>query len=90
MAQVSQAIEGFKDYAASNPQLQSSQAFTNLQYELAGTENRIAVERMRYNQTVGAYNQNVQMFPNSLIAGISGLKTKPFFKAETAETPKIN
>ena len=46
--QVSQAINQFQNYAANNPQLQSSQTYTNLQYELAGTENRIAVERMRF------------------------------------------
>ena len=81
-AEVSQAIERFRSYAAKNPQLQSSQAFINLQYEIAGTENRIAVERMRYNQTVQNYNQKVNQFPNVLLAPIFGFKTKQFFPAK--------
>ncbi len=88
--QVSQAINQFQNYAANNPQLQSSQAYTNLQYELAGTENRIAVERMRYNQAIQAYNQKVIVFPNSVVAKILGFESKPLFKAEIKEVPRIN
>lgn len=47
IAKINQAIQRFQDYAVTHPQLQSSQLFVNLQYELAGTENRLAVERMR-------------------------------------------
>ncbi len=90
IAEVSQAIERLRIYAAANPQVQSSEVFTNLQYELAGTENRIAVERMRYDQAVQDYNQTVQSFPNSLIAQPLGFKTKPFFQAGTKDSPKIN
>ncbi|MDJ0798106.1 MAG: LemA family protein [Calothrix sp. MO_167.B12] len=87
--QVNQAIERFRDYAAINPQLQSSQVFINLQYELAGTENRIAVERMRYNRSVQVYNQKIQTFPNSLFAKTFGLEKKPFFQATKTEVPKF-
>jgi LemA protein len=83
-AEVSQAIERFRDYAAKNPELQSSQAFINLQYEIAGTENRIAVERMRYNQAVQNYNQQVKQFPNVILAPIFGFKTQPFYPAKTS------
>lgn len=65
----------------------SSRAYTNLQYEIAGTENRIATERKRYNEAVQAYNQKVKAFPNSLIAGISGFKTQDFFQSESSQSP---
>jgi LemA protein len=71
-AEVSEAIERFNDYVTRNPQMRSSQAFINLQYELTGTENRIAVERMRYNQAVQDYNHKIQLFPNSLLARVFG------------------
>jgi LemA protein len=60
LALVDRAINNFQNYAATDPNLQSSQLFINLQYEIAGTENRIAVERMRYNQTANVYNQQLQ------------------------------
>lgn len=72
IANVNDAIARFRDYAATNPQLQSSQLFINLQYEIAGTENRIAVERMRYNKAVQGYNQLIQQFPNSVLAPVFG------------------
>ncbi len=54
------------------PELKSDQNFIRLQDELAGTENRIAVERRRYNQSVQDYNTYIQLFPNNLVAGMSG------------------
>ncbi|PMB53921.1 hypothetical protein CEN39_01830 [Fischerella thermalis CCMEE 5201] len=87
--QINQAIDRFRDYAATNPQLQSSQLFTNLQYELTGTENRLAVERMRYNQAVQAYNQKVQSFPNSLVANTFGFEKQEFFQATNTDVPKV-
>ncbi len=70
------------------PQLRSSENFLRLQDELAGTENRIAVERMRYHDSVRAYNVKVQTFPSLVIAGFMGLKPKPYFEAvKGAETP---
>lgn len=80
-AQVNSAIASFQSYFAANPQLQSSQLFVNLQYEIAGTENRIATERRRYNQAVQAYNQKVRSFPNSLVAKMGSMKPKEFFQA---------
>jgi LemA protein len=87
--QVNQAIDRFRDYASVNSQLQSSQLFTNLQYELTGTENRLAVERMRYNQAVQAYNQKIQSFPNFLVSNTLGFEKKEFFQATNTGIPKI-
>jgi LemA protein len=70
------------------PQLKSDQNFIRLQDELAGTENRIATERMRYNQAVRIYNQTIRRFPTNFIAGIFGFGRAEFFEApEAAATP---
>lgn len=90
IADINVAINRFNQSLGTTPQLQSSQAYQNLSYELAGTENRIAVERMRYNQAVQAYNQKVGAFPNSLIAGLTGFSSKPFFAAENHDVPRID
>lgn len=81
IGKVDHAIEQFQDYAAGQPELQSNQVFINLQYEIAGTENRLAVERMRYNQAVQDYNKTIQVFPNSVLARVLNFQNKPFFKA---------
>src|SRR5271156_4146618 len=54
------------------PNLKSNENFLRLQDELAGTENRIAISRRRYNEAVQAYNTNIATFPNSLVASLSG------------------
>ena len=75
------------------PQLKSNENFLRLQDELAGTENRIAQERRSYNNTVQDYNTYIQLFPNSIIADMSGFtKNDAYFKAdEGARTaPKVN
>ena len=65
------------------PDLKADQTFLKLQDELAGTENRIAVERMRYNEAVRDYNVTVRMFPGNMIAGMFGYKpATEYFKAE--------
>ncbi len=89
IVEVDRAIGLFRDYAATNPQLQSSQLFVNLQYELAGTENRLAVERMRYNRTVQDYNQKIQGFPNFLIAKALGFEKQSFFQATSTDVPQF-
>jgi LemA protein len=75
------------------PELKATQNFRDLQAQLEGTENRIAVERMRYNEAAQAFNTKRQSFPTVLIAGFFGdrFKEKPYFKAqEGAETaPKV-
>jgi LemA protein len=75
------------------PQLKSNENFLRLQDELAGTENRIAQERRNYNNSVQDYNTYIQLFPNSIIAGLSGFaRNDAYFKAdEGARTaPKVN
>ena len=74
------------------PDLKANQNFVRLQDELAGTENRIAVERKRFNQTVQGYNQNIRLFPTSVLAGMFGFQQRPYFEASTEaqEAPKID
>ncbi len=75
------------------PQLKSNENFLRLQDELAGTENRIAVERKRYNDTLQDYNTYVQQFPNSLFAGWAGFKPNDaYFQAAEGSrvVPKVN
>src|ERR1700752_940631 len=75
------------------PQLKSNENFLRLQDELAGTENRIAVERRRYNETVQDYNTYISQFPSSLIASMSGFKRNDaYFKTEEGarQAPKVN
>src|SRR5262249_46541141 len=70
------------------PQLRSSDNFMRLQDELAGTENRISVERGRYNEAVRDYNVKVNTFPTVIYARMLGFQPKPFFEATPgAETP---
>lgn len=70
--QMSGALSRLLMVVENYPQLRSSENFSRLQDELAGTENRIAVERRKYNQTVQIYNTNIQLFPNNLVASFSG------------------
>ena len=75
------------------PQLKSNENFMRLQDELAGTENRIAVERRRYNEAVQDYNTFISLFPNSLIAGFAGFtRNEAYFKTEEGarQAPKVN
>lgn len=63
------------------PELKANQNFLQLQDELAGTENRIAVERRRFNQTAQEYNSTVRRVPERLIAGWLGFAERPYFQA---------
>ncbi|MGD8227105.1 MAG: LemA family protein [Desulfobacteraceae bacterium] len=73
------------------PDLKSNTNFIRLQDELAGTENRIAVERRRYNETVKVYNIKIRRFPTNLLAGIFGFEKATFFEVpkERQEAPKV-
>jgi len=75
------------------PDLKANQNFLSLQDQLEGTENRISVERRRYNLTVRDYNTYIQQFPASLWAGIAGFHTdNDYFQAEqgSRNAPKVN
>ncbi len=73
------------------PELKANQNFLALQEELAGTENRISVERRRYNDAVAAYNKRIRKYPGSIVAGIKGYERKtPFESApEAAAAPSV-
>src|SRR3954454_14647624 len=74
------------------PQLKENEQFNRLMDELAGTENRLAVERMRYNEAVQQYNTSRRQFPANLTAKVFGFKEYPFFEAppEAKTVPKVN
>lgn len=74
------------------PDLKANQNFLGLQDELTGTENRISVERRRFNDAVRTYNQKLRVFPNILIAGMLGFQAKPYFEApaEAQTAPKVD
>ncbi len=75
------------------PQLKSNENFMRLQDELAGTENRIAVERRRYNDAIQDYNTFIALFPNSLVASFAGFaRNDAYFKTEEGarQAPKVN
>jgi len=90
-AGLSSALQRLMVVVERYPELKASQNFIRLQDELAGTENRISVERRRFNELVRSYNENLRIFPNTIFAGLFGFAPKPYFKAEEqAQTaPKV-
>ena len=74
------------------PQLRANEQFNRLMDELSGTENRIAVERMRYNERVQEYDTARRQFPANMTAKLFGFKEYPFFQApaEAKQVPKVN
>ena len=73
------------------PDLKSSQNFTQLSDELAGTENRIAVARKDYNDAVNTYNTTIKKLPNSLFANMFGFEKAAYFEASegSSEVPNV-
>ena len=73
------------------PELRSNQNFLTLQSQLEGTENRITVERQRFNEAVREYNTRLRIFPGSIVAGMRGYREKAFFEATpgAATPPKV-
>ena len=90
--QLSQALGRLLVVSENYPNLRANEAFRNLQYELAGTENRINTERNRFNTVVNSYNTKVRSFPNNLFAGMFGFRARPPFEADQgAQTaPRVN
>jgi LemA protein len=88
---LSSALSRLLVVAEKYPELRATASFRDLQAQLEGTENRIAVERRKFNEAVVTYNTAIQSFPGSMIANWKGFQTKPYFKAapgsETA--PKV-
>jgi len=89
--QLSSALSRLLVVVERYPELKSNTNFLRLQDELAGTENRIAVERMRFNETVRAYNTKIRSFPTNIIAGMFGFERATFFEVpkEAQEAPKV-
>src|SRR5438128_603450 len=90
--QQSQALGRLLVVVENYPQLRSSESFNRLMDELSGTENRIAVERMRYNERVQEYNVARRSFPSNITASMFGFKEYPLFNAPPAaqQVPKVN
>ncbi|MBQ4394951.1 MAG: LemA family protein [Paludibacteraceae bacterium] len=80
--ELSQALGRLLAVAESYPDLKANENFRDLQQQLEGTENRIAVARQLFNDEARAYNTQVRRFPANIIAGIFGFEKKPYFEAE--------
>lgn len=91
-SQVSSSLSRLLVVSENYPQLQAVQAFRDLSLEIAGTENRIKVERDRYNEIVKGYNSDISVMPRALLARIFGFTDRAFFKADegTNKSPKVN
>jgi LemA protein len=79
--QLSSALSRLMVVIERYPELQANQNFLELQAQLEGTENRIAVERGKFNETVNDYNSYIRRFPNNIIAGMFNFDKKGYFKA---------
>jgi LemA protein len=89
--ELSQALGRLMVVSENYPQLRQSEGFLNLQAQLEGTENRIAVERKNFNETVQVYNTLIRSFPNNVMAGMYGFSKKGYFEAEAGaeKAPKV-
>lgn len=90
--QVTSALSRLLVVVENYPNLKANENFLRLQDELAGTENRIAVERRKYNETVQKYNTDIELFPQNIAASIFGFhREDAYFKADAAakEAPKV-
>jgi len=90
--QLSGALSRLLVVVENYPELKSNQNFIMLQDQLEGAENRIAVERRRYNEVVLEYNRYIRQFPRNMISGMFGFERKPPFEAPAAaqEAPRVD
>lgn len=79
--QMDDAVNNINVVAEAYPELKADSNFANLQAELAGTENRIAVERKRYNEAVADFNKSVKRFPTNIVAKMLGFSQREYFQA---------
>lgn len=89
---LSGALQRLMVVSENYPQLKANENFLQLQAQLEGTENRITVERQKFNQVVQEYNTAIKRFPGALIANIGGFREKQYFKAITEgaeQAPKV-
>ncbi len=91
--QLGEALSKFMLVVENYPELKANQNFLALQEELSSTENRIAFARQNYNDQVLSYNNQIQMFPSSVVAGMFSFTKRDFFEVETPgerEVPKVS
>jgi LemA protein len=89
--EISSALSRLLAVAEAYPDLKANQNFLELQAQLEGTENRITVERRKFNETATSYNTEIKRFPTALFAGMVGFKERPYFAAEAGSqvAPKV-
>lgn len=89
--ELSSALSRLMAISESYPNLKANQNFLELQAQLEGTENRIAVERRKFNESVKNYNAYIRQFPKNMIAGMFGFVPKPYFEATAGaeNAPKV-
>ncbi len=80
--ELQQAIGRLLMVTENYPDLKANETFNKLQDEISGTENRITVERMKFNEAAKAYNTNIRKFPTNIFAGIFGFEKKGYFEAQ--------
>ena len=85
------ALQRLMAVSENYPDLKSNKSFQELRVQLEGAENRIAVERKRYNETVKEYNTTIRQFPTNIVAGFAGASPKALFSADAAAStaPKV-
>ena len=85
------ALQRLMAVSENYPDLKSNKSFQELRVQLEGAENRIAVERKRYNETVQAFNTTIRQFPTNLVAGFAGASPKALFSADAGAStaPKV-
>jgi LemA protein len=90
--QLSSALSRLMVVAEKYPELKANQNFLELQSQLEGTENRITIERQRFNEAARAYNTQIRQFPSSFVASTKGLKEHPYFTAQAGseKAPVVN
>lgn len=90
-SQISDALSRLMVVVEAYPDLKASKNFEQLQIQLEGTENRIAVERKRFNETAQNYNMSLRSFPTNILASMLGFQPRPYFAAEggAEKAPKI-
>lgn len=89
--ELSSALSRLLAISESYPDLKANQNFLDLQAQLEGTENRIAVERRKFNDAARSYNAYIQQFPRNILAGMFGFTPKPYFEANAGaeNAPKV-
>jgi len=90
-SQLGGALSRLLAVAESYPTLQANQNFRDLQAQIEGTENRIAVARKDFNETARVYNSTIRTFPNNIVAGFGGFQQRPYFEAQAGaeNAPKV-